>query len=469
MFDVAILGSGPGGYTTAVKSSERGLKTIIIEKTGNLGGTCLNSGCIPSKFLLRSTNTIQFIKDQYHNFFEIKKESKNKNFFKESYNRIDLLMKKKKKIVNKLQLGIKSILNKFNVKVIHEKGFLIDRNTIITQKTNQIIKSHNIILATGSRPKNILNSFDKNQIISSDSAIDLRSVPKKMVVIGAGPIGLELGSVWNRMGSKITILETLDRIAYGYDQDISILLQNSLEKQGISFQLKTKVKSIKKENGKILLETILNNKKSVIKVDVVLIAIGRNPCTDSINLDKLGIKINSDHKIIVNKNMQTSIKNIYAIGDIVPGPMLAHRASEEGIFISDVLLGKKGYINRKIIPNVIYTNPEVACIGLGEYECLKKEIDFKIGKYPFCFNGRALTYNKEEGFVKIIACKKTDKVIGAQIIGYNASELIFSIISHMEYGASSEDIGRTICPHPTFSETIKEAAFISYKKFNKDF
>ena len=452
-FDVIIIGGGPAGYVCAIRASQLGLKTACIESRGALGGTCLNIGCIPSKSLLNLSEA--FSKAQ--NFSKIGIETG------EIKLNLPKMMQNKDKAVTILTKGVEFLLKKNKVTYIKGKGSLLGDNKIsINSKDSEIkiIEGKNIIISTGSEASTLPGiEFDEVKILSSTGALSMSKVPKKMIIIGAGYIGLEMGSVWSRLGSDVHVIEYLDHITPGLDIEISNEFMKILKKQKINFHLNTKVEKISKIGNGVTIETLdRQNNKKLFEGDVVLISVGRKPYTKNLNLEKVGIHCDEKGRIEVNSNFETNVKNIYAIGDVISGPMLAHKAEEEGIAVAELIAGQAGHVNYNLIPGVIYTSPEVAYVGKNEEELKKKNLDYKVGKFPFMANSRAKAIDQPEGFVKILADHKTDKVLGVHIIGPHAGEMIAEMSVAMEFGASSEDIARTCHAHPTFSEAIKEAA-----------
>ena len=452
-FQAVIIGGGPGGYVCAIRLSQLGIKTACIESRGTLGGTCLNVGCIPSKSLLN-------LSESY---------SKSKNFSKigieigEIKLNLEKMMQNKHKAVTVLTKGVEFLFKKNKVSYFKGIGKFKTKNQISViddNKNEKIIDTENVVICTGSEPMSLPGiNFDEENIISSTGALSLKSVPKKMVVVGGGYIGLEMGSVWSRLGSEIHVIEFLDHITPGMDKEISKEFMKILKKQGINFHLETKVESITKSKNNVSINILDNNKnKKKFECNVVLISVGRKPYTKNLNLNKVGIEVDKKGRVKVGKNFQTNIPNVYAIGDVIEGPMLAHKAEEEGIAVAELIAGQSGHVNYNVIPGVIYTTPEVASIGKTEEELKKNNHSYKVGKFPFMANSRAKAIDEPEGFVKILADDKTDKVLGVHIIGSHAGEMIAEMAVAMEFGASSEDIARTCHAHPTFSEAIKEAA-----------
>jgi dihydrolipoamide dehydrogenase len=458
-FQAAVIGGGPGGYVCAIRLAQLGIKTACIESRGTLGGTCLNIGCIPSKSLLNLSENFQKAK----NFSKIGIEVGEVNL------NLQKMMQNKDKAVTTLTKGVEFLFKKNKVTYFKGTGQLKSKSEItIIEKENKEtnIQSDNIIISTGSEPVSLPGiKFDEEKIISSTGALSLKSVPKKMVVVGGGYIGLEMGSVWSRLGSEVHVVEFLDHITPGMDKEISNEFMKILKKQGLNFHLQTKVEKISKSNNGVIIETSgKEGKKIKFESDVVLISVGRKAYTKNLNLEKIGIKLDEKKRIKVNKNYQTNITNIYAIGDVIEGPMLAHKAEEEGIAVAELISGQSGHVNYEVIPSVVYTTPEVASVGKTEEQLKEKNQKYKIGKFPFMANSRAKAIDEPDGFVKILADATTDKVLGAHLIGPHAGELIAEMAIAMEFGASSEDIARTCHAHPTFSEAVKEAALSVEKR-----
>ncbi len=451
-FDVTVIGGGPGGYVCAIRLSQLGLKTACIESRGSLGGTCLNIGCIPSKSLLNLSEKFHSAK----NFEKIGIETG------EIKLNLDKMMKNKDKAVTVLTKGVEFLFKKNKVTYFKGKGSFENEKSIKIEGSEgtKIIQTDKTIISTGSEPVSLAGvDFDEERILSSTGALSISKLPNKMIVVGGGYIGLEMGSVWSRLGTEVTVVEFLDHITPGMDRDISNEFMKILKKQGIKFNLNTKVDKITKNSNGVTVETSQNDGQKVKHdVDVVLISVGRRPYTKNLNLDKVGVKLDEKGRVKVNKNFETNVKNIYAIGDVIDGPMLAHKAEEEGIAVAELIAGQSGHVNYDIIPGVVYTSPEVAYVGKSEEQLKKENIGYKIGKFPFIANSRAKAIDEPEGFVKILADQSTDKVLGVHIIGPHAGEMIAEMAVAMEFGASSEDIARTCHAHPTFSEAIKEAA-----------
>ena len=452
-FQVVVIGGGPGGYVCAIRLAQLGLKTACIESRGSLGGTCLNVGCIPSKSLLNLSEEFHKVKNLSNKGIEIGDVKLN----------LPKMMKSKDKAVDTLTKGVEFLLKKNKVTYFKGLGsFKSNDEILIKDNQNKEISiiSEKTVIATGSVPVSLPGiEIDEKVIISSTGAIKLERVPKKMVVIGGGYIGLEMGSVWSRLGSEVQVVEFLDHITPGMDKEISTEFMKILKKQGIKFSMQNKVEAIKKTKSGAVVSTIdKDGKKNDFECDVALISVGRKPNTDGLNLEALGIELDEKERIKTDKSFRTNIENIFAIGDVISGPMLAHKAEDEGIAVAENIAGQSGHVNYDTIPGVIYTTPEVASIGKTEEQLKDLNKKYKIGKFSFMANSRAKAIDDAEGFVKILADETTDKVLGAHIIGPHAGELIAEIGVAMEFGASSEDIARTCHAHPTFSEAVKEAA-----------
>ena len=452
-FQAVVIGGGPGGYVCAIRLAQLGLKTACVESRGSLGGTCLNVGCIPSKSLLNLSEEFHKVQNLSSKGIEIGEVKLN----------LSKMMKSKEKAVTILTKGVEFLLKKNKVTYFKGTGSFKSKNEILIkdkQNKENLIKADNVIIATGSVPVSLSGvEFDEKVIVSSTGALKLEQVPKKMVVVGGGYIGLEMGSVWSRLGSEVHVIEFLDHITPGMDKEISNEFMKILKKQGMKFHMQHKVESINKtKSGAVILTSDKDGNKKDFECDVALISVGRKPNTDGLNLEKIGIKLDDKKRVITKENFQTNLENVYAIGDVIVGPMLAHKAEDEGIAVAENIAGQSGHVNYDTIPGVVYTTPEVASIGKTEEQLKEKKIKYKIGKFSFMANSRAKAIDDAEGFVKILADEKTDKVLGAHIIGPHAGELIAEIGVAMEFGASSEDIARTCHAHPTFSEAVKEAA-----------
>ena len=452
-FQVVVIGGGPGGYVCAIRLSQLGLKTACIESRGSLGGTCLNVGCIPSKSLLNLSEEFHKVKNLSNKGIEIGEIKLNLN----------KMMKNKDKAVTVLTKGVEFLLKKNKVTYFKGHGSFKSKNEIVikdNENKEKIINSDKIVLATGSVPVSLPGiEFDEKIILSSTGALKIDQVPKKMIVVGGGYIGLEMGSVWSRLGTEVHVVEFLENITSGMDKEISQEFMKILKKQGIKFHMRNKVENIKKNNsGATVITSDKDGKKNNFDCDVFLISVGRKPNTEGLNLESVGVELDQRKRIKTNENFQTNLDNIYAIGDVIVGPMLAHKAEDEGIAVAENIAGQSGHVNYNTIPGVIYTSPEVATVGKTEEQLKEEKIDYKIGKFSFMANSRAKAIDDTEGFIKILAEAKTDKVLGAHLIGPHAGELIAEICVAMEFGASSEDIARTCHAHPTFSEAVKEAA-----------
>jgi len=458
-YDITIIGSGPGGYVAAIRCAQLGMKTALIEKYDTLGGTCLNVGCIPSKALLDSS---EHFHNATHNFeahgIDVKEVKAN----------MQQMIQRKNDVVAQTCSGVKFLMDKNKVEVHHGLGSFVDKNTIkITDQEGKetTITSKNIIIATGSKP----NFFpgmepDKKRIITSTEALNLEEIPGKMLVIGGGVIGLELGSVFGRLGSQVEVVEFADRIIPTMDGTLSKELTKVLKKEGFKFHLEHRVQKVVNK-GKTVQLTALNKKgeEVTMEADYCLVAVGRKPFTAGLGLENAGVKLNEKGQVEVNASLQTNVSNIYAIGDVITGPMLAHKAEEEGVFIAELLAGQKPHIDYNLIPGVVYTWPEVAAVGKTEEELKAEGRAIKIGSFPIKALGRARASMDIQGVVKIIADKETDEVLGVHMIAARAADLIMEAVVAMEYRASAEDIARICHPHPTYSEGVKEAALAAFE------
>ena len=452
-FQAVVIGGGPGGYVCAIRLAQLGIKTACIESRGSLGGTCLNVGCIPSKSLLNLSEEFKKAKQLSNKGIEVGDVKLN----------LSKMMKSKDKAVTVLTKGVEFLLKKNKVTYFKGTGSFKSKNEILIKDDKNketFISADKIIIATGSVPVSLPGvEIDEKIIVSSTGALKLSQVPKKMVVVGGGYIGLEMGSVWSRLGSDVHVVEFLDHITPGMDKEISNEFMKILKKQKINFHMQNKVEKIQKNESSAVVHTKdQNGNSNQIECDIVLISVGRKPNTSGLNLEKIGIQLDDKKRVKTNKNFQTNLDNVYAIGDVIDGPMLAHKAEDEGIAVAENIAGQSGHVNYNTIPGVIYTTPEVATIGKTEEQLKDSNINYKIGKFSFMANSRAKAIDDAEGFVKILADEKTDKVLGAHLIGPHAGELIAEIGIAMEFGASSEDIARTCHAHPTFSEAVKEAA-----------
>jgi dihydrolipoamide dehydrogenase len=452
-FQVVVIGGGPGGYVCAIRLAQLGLKTACIESRGSLGGTCLNVGCIPSKSLLN-------LSEEFHNAQNL--SNKGIEIGEVKLN-LPKMMKNKDKAVTILTKGVEFLLKKNKVTYFKGIGSFKSKNDILIkdhENKEKVIQTENTVIATGSVSVSLPGvEIDEKIIVSSTGALKLEKVPKKLVVVGGGYIGLEMGSVWSRLGSEVHVIEYLDHITPGMDKEISNEFMKILKKQGINFHMQHKVEKIKKNNNNAVVSTISSEgTKKDFECDVVLISVGRKPNTEGLNLQKIGVELDEKKRVKTDKNFKTNQDNIYAIGDVISGPMLAHKAEDEGIAVAENIAGQSGHVNYDTIPGVIYTSPEVASIGKTEEQLKELNVKYKIGKFSFMANSRAKAIDDTDGFVKILADEKTDKVLGAHLIGPHAGELIGEIGIAMEFGGSSEDIARTCHAHPTFSEAVKEAA-----------
>ena len=458
-FQAVVIGGGPGGYVCAIRLAQLGLKTACIDSRGTLGGTCLNIGCIPSKSLLNLSEKFHEAKNFSNLGIEVSNVKLN----------LQKMMQNKEKAVSVLTKGVEFLFKKNKITYFKGIGSFKSTNKISildSKKVENIIETEKTIISTGSEPLALPKvDFDEKTIVSSTGALSLKTVPKKMLVVGGGYIGLEMGSVWSRLGTEVHVVEFLDHITPGMDNEISKEFLKILQKQGIKFHLEVEVGNIIKKKKRVVVTTSnKEGKKLDFDCDVVLIAVGRKPNTKNLNLEKIGINLDSKKRIKVDKKYQTNIKNIFAIGDVIEGPMLAHKAEEEGISVAETIAGQAGHVNYDVIPGVVYTTPEVATVGKTEEQLKENQIAYKVGKFSFMANSRAKAINEAEGFVKILADSKTDKVLGVHMIGPHAGEMIAEMSLAMEFGASSEDIARTCHAHPTFSEAIKEAALAVDKR-----
>ena len=462
-YDVVVIGAGPGGYVSAIRAAQLGLKTAIVEKRETLGGTCLNVGCIPSKALLHASEVFA---EAQHGF-----ESLGVTVSKPSLN-LEAMMAHKQKTVDGNTSGVAFLMKKNKIDTIYGSGKILAAGKVeVTGKdgAKQTLDTKNIIIATGSDVAGIPGlkiEIDEKVIVSSTGALALGKVPQRMIVVGAGVIGSELGSVWSRLGAKVTVVEFLDKVLGPMDGEVSKQFQKLMEKQGIEYKLGAKVTGVEKtaSGAKVTFEPVKGGDAQTLEADIVLVATGRRPYTDGLGLAEAGVKLDDRGRVDVDAHWQTNVPGIYAIGDVVKGPMLAHKAEDEGVALAEVLAGQKGHVNYDVIPSVVYTEPEVASVGKTEEELKAAGIEYRVGKFPFSANGRARAMQKTDGFVKILACAKTDKVLGGHILGFGAGEMIHEIAVLMEFGGSSEDLGRTCHAHPTMSEAIREAALATFSK-----
>ena len=451
-FDVLVIGAGPGGYVCAIRCSQLGLKTGLIEKNPRLGGTCLNVGCIPSKALLHSTEIYHELLHSADSHGIVAKGIKHD---------LGKLMKKKDAVVDQLGKGVQALVKKKGVTIIPGSAKLLSEGGVEVTSANstKVYNAKDIILATGSKPVELpFLPFDGKNIVHSDHGIAFNQVPKKMVVIGGGAIGLELGCVWSRLGAEVTIVEFLPEICPHLDPDVAKVARRILEKQGLHFLLSTKVTEAKNAKAGTRLSLETGDQVSELSADRVLVAVGRAPCSDGLGLGDAGVKADEKGRVLVDSSFSTNIPGIRAIGDLILGPMLAHKAEEDGVACAEIIAGQAGHVNYDLVPGVIYVDPEIANIGLNEAQAKEKGISVRTGSFPLAANGRALATGSTDGIVKVLADSETDRLLGVQIVARSGSELIASAVAHMEYGGSSEDLARTIHAHPTLSESLKEAA-----------
>lgn len=452
-YDVAIIGSGPGGYVAAIRCAQLGMKVTIIERYSTLGGTCLNVGCIPSKALLDSS-------EHFHNA--------SSTFAEHGIELIDLkvnlaqMIKRKSEVVKITSDGVAFLMKKNKIDVLAGHGSFLDSKTVEVKKQDgsvEKITASKIIIATGSKPSSLPGiTIDKKRIITSTEALKMKEIPEHLIIIGAGVIGLELGSVYARLGSKVSVVEFMDAVIPAMDRTLSKELQRSLKKLGFNFYLSHKVTSVSTKGKEVTL--VAENKKGEkleLKGDFCLVAVGRKPYTESLGLDKAGIKLDEKGRVDVDENLETNVKGIYAIGDVIKGPMLAHKAEDEGVFVAEKIAGQKPHINYNTIPGVVYTWPEVASVGFTEEQLKEQGVKYKVGSFPFRASGRARASMDIDGLVKVLADESTDEILGVHMIGPRAADMIAEAMVAMEFRASAEDIGRMCHPHPTFTEALKDA------------
>ena len=453
-FDVVVIGSGPGGYVSAIRCAQLGMKTAIIEKYSTMGGTCLNVGCIPSKALL----------DSSHHFEEASKNFSNHGININGEISLDFskMISRKNDVVSQTTKGIEFLMKKNNIKVYNGFGSFVDKNKVKIKSSDKeiVIESKNIIIATGSKPASLpFIKLDKERVITSTEALNLKEIPKHLIIIGGGVIGLELGQVYKRLGAEVSIVEYMDKIIPTMDSGLSKELTKVFKKQKLKIHTSHKVTSVERVNDNVrVMAEDKNGKLIEFNGDYCLLSIGRSAYTDGLNLESVGLKTNDKGQIQVNDHLQTSHSNIYAIGDVVKGAMLAHKAEEEGVMVAEIVSGQKPHIDYNLIPGVVYTWPEVASVGKTEDYLKKNNIEYKVGQFPMRALGRSRASSDLDGFVKILADKNTDEIIGVHMIGARCADLISEAVIAMEYRASAEDIARISHAHPTYSEAIKEAA-----------
>jgi dihydrolipoamide dehydrogenase len=458
-YDVVIIGGGPGGYVAAIRAAQLGLRTACVEKRGALGGTCLNVGCIPSKALLQSSHLYDMAGELAHHGVKVGGVE------------LDLgaMMKRKNEVVRTLTKGVEGLFKKNKVDYLIGEGMITGADEVTVKLSDgggdgdsRTLKADNIIIATGSDIARLPGvEIDEERIVSSTGALDLATVPETLVVIGGGYIGLEMGSVWRRLGAKVTVVEFLDQILAGMDGEVAKHMLRTLQKQGLEFKLGTKVTQAERTEGgvRLTIEPVSGGDAESLEADVVLVSVGRRPYTDALGLDDVGVERDERGFIKVDHQFQTNVAGIFAIGDVIGGKMLAHKAEEEGVAVAELIAGQAGHVNYEAIPGVVYTWPEVASVGRTEEQLKEHKVEYRVGKFPFTANARARCNADTEGFVKILADAKTDRILGAHIVGPEAGDLIQELVVAMEFGGSAEDVARSSHGHPGLSEAIKEAAF----------
>jgi dihydrolipoamide dehydrogenase len=460
-YDLVVIGTGPGGYVCAIRAAQLGLHTAVVEKRKTHGGTCLNVGCIPSKALLHASEMFEEAKGHFAEMgigvpapkLDLKK-----------------MMAFKDEGVDGNVKGVEFLLKKNKIDTFHGTARIAAAGQIeVTGEdgSNQVVETKNIVIATGSDVARLPGiEIDEKVVVSSEGALELDKVPKKLLVIGAGVIGLELGSVWRRLGAEVLVVEFLDRVLPGMDLEIGRQFQRILAKQGMQFRLSSKVTKVErtKSGAKATIEPAAGGEAEIVDADVVLVSVGRVPYTDGLGLEAIGVQRDAKGRILTDAHFATNVTGIYAIGDVIAGPMLAHKAEDEGVAVAEILAGKAGHVNYDVIPNVVYTDPEVASLGRTEEELKEAGVAYNVGKFPFTANGRAKVNRTTDGFVKILADKTTDRVLGVHIMGPDAGNLIMECGIAMEFGASAEDIARSCHPHPTLTEAVKEAALAVEKR-----
>jgi len=462
-YDVIVIGTGPGGYVCAIKAAQLGLRTAVVEKWETLGGTCLNIGCIPSKALLHAS---EMFAEASHSLSELGVDV--------GRPKLDLakMMSHKDATVKSNVDGVAFLMKKNKIDVYTGTGRILGGGKVevtVDGGDTQELETKNIVIATGSDVAGIPGvdvTFDEKVIVSSTGALELGKVPANLVVVGGGVIGLELGSVWARLGSKVTVIEYLDKVLGPMDGEVSKQFQRLLAKQGLIFKMGCKVTAVEKSGrgAKVTFEPVKGGDPETVSADVVLVATGRKPYTEGLGLETAGVVMDGHGRVHIDNHFRTNIPGIYAIGDVVHGPMLAHKAEDEGVAVAEIIAGQAGHVNYNVIPNVVYTQPEVASIGKTEEELKAEGVDYKVGKFPFSANGRARAMLHQEGFVKILSDKRTDKILGVHIVGFGAGDMIHEAAVAMEFGGSAEDLARTCHAHPTMSEAVKEAALAAFQK-----
>ncbi|WP_139974789.1 dihydrolipoyl dehydrogenase [Ochrobactrum sp. CGA5] len=461
-YDVVVIGTGPGGYVAAIKAAQLGLSVAVVEKRKTFGGTCLNIGCIPSKALLHASEVFA---EAGHSFDTLGVEVTPKL-------NLGKMLAHKDTTVKANVTGVEFLFKKNKITAFIGTGKIVGKGKVsVTAEDGKVeeIEAKNIIIATGSDVAGIPGvkvDLDEKVIVSSTGALSFDKVPGSLIVVGGGVIGLELGSVWARLGAKVTVVEYLDKVLGPMDGEVSKQFQRLLEKQGIAFKLGAKVTGVEKagKGAKVTFEPVKGGAAETLEADAVLIATGRRPYTDGLGLQEAGVNLDDRGRVAIDGHWRTNVEGIYAIGDVVQGPMLAHKAEDEGIAVAEIIAGQAGHVNFDVIPSVVYTQPEVASVGKTEEELKAAGIEYKIGKFPFTANGRARAMLHTDGFVKILADKATDRVLGAHILGYNAGEMIHELAVLMEFGGSSEDLARTCHAHPTMSEAVRESALATFTK-----
>jgi dihydrolipoyl dehydrogenase len=459
-YDLVVIGTGPGGYVCAVRAAQLGMKVAVVEKDATLGGTCLNVGCMPSKALLHAS---EMFEEAGHSFAKMGVSV--------AAPKLDLpaMMNFKQQGIDGNVKGVEFLMKKNKIDVIHGRGKILGTGKVEVSgnPSTQLVETKNIVIATGSdiaRLKGI--DIDEKRIVSSTGALSLENVPGKLLIVGAGVIGLELGSVWHRLGAEVVVVEFLDRILPGMDGEVARQFQRILEKQGFAFKLGAKVTGVDTSGNRLAakVEPAAGGTVQTIEADVVLVCIGRVPYTEGLGLQEAGVALDNRGRVLIDAHFATNVKGVYAIGDVVAGPMLAHKAEDEGVAVAEILAGQAGHVNYDVIPGVVYTTPEVSAVGKTEEELKGAGVAYTVGKFPFTANGRSKVNQTTEGFVKVLADAKTDRVLGVHIVGREAGEMIHEAAVLMEFGGSAEDLARTCHAHPTRSEAIKEAALAVGKR-----